>query len=584
MKLVQIFANKHFIPVEFKAGFNVVIARITQPKANKDTHNLGKSSLISVINFLMLGKMDRKNDTLFRHKWFDGVVFFGEFRLNDGRYVLIKRGLSQATKVSFRVNTIPHTPQDWTFEDLAFERARDYLNTLLALDATPSYPFRKSIGYFLRSQADYAQVFQIGKYFKGKDQDWKPFMFELLGYDGELIRRKYKANEEIIALRGAIKLLKKEKGVLQADRYKLEGLLQIRKEEAAAAAAEIDRFNFFEADLLRQRDLVDRLDVQLQAAVADRYRCAFELQRTQASLEDVQGEVAADTLTRLFEETALYFPDDLRRRYEDLSAFQTAISRERKHYLRQNLSRLQQEEAALQAEIQLLEREREQSLAFLTEWDSFEKFKGLQKQLAKQSGDIATLEEKLRSLDSTAVMEAEIAAMQESLKDFREAIDQELKRNRHAEIRSLFNELIKDVLGTNALLLVRLNGQGNVDFEADFIDREAIVTSEARGTTYKKILCAAFDLALLIHYAQRSFFRFVYHDGILEGLDDRIKVRLLDKVKDICQRHQLQYVLTLIDSDIPQRADGSAYPFSDAEICLELHDRDDSGRLFQHKF
>ena len=60
----------------------------------------------------------------------------------------------------------------------------------------------------------------------------------------------------------------------------------------------------------------------------------------------------------------------------------------------------------------------------------------------------------------------------------------------------------------------------------------------------------AFDLSLLIYYSNKSFFRFVYHDGILEGLDYRIKIRLLNKVKEICRDYNLQYVLSLIKSTV----------------------------------
>ena len=109
-------------------------------------------------------------------------------------------------------------------------------------------------------------------------------------------------------------------------------------------------------------------------------------------------------------------------------------------------------------------------------------------------------------------------------------------------------------------------------------------TSEAQGTTYKKLLCMAFDLSLLIHYSKDSFFRFVYHDGILEGLDNRIKIRLLDKIKQICEEYNIQYILSLIDSDIPTYPTGVYYHFTDNEICLELNDKDESGTLFLHSY
>ena len=90
----------------------------------------------------------------------------------------------------------------------------------------------------------------------------------------------------------------------------------------------------------------------------------------------------------------------------------------------------------------------------------------------------------------------------------------------------------------------------------------------------------AFDLSILIHYSKNSFFRFVYHDGALEGLDDRKKNNLLQQVRKICSKYNIQYILTLIDSDLPKDEKNQIINFPDNEICLELHDKDDSGRLF----
>ena len=160
-----------------------------------------------------------------------------------------------------------------------------------------------------------------------------------------------------------------------------------------------------------------------------------------------------------------------------------------------------------------------------------------------------------------------------------------INKRAHADINKIFNNIIFDILGTNALISIKQNRQGNIEYSADYQNpADWMVTSEAQGTTYQKLLCMAFDLALLIHYRDNSFFRFAYHDGILEGLDDRIKIRLLNKVKDICEKYDLQYVLSLIDSDIPIDRKGEKYQFADDEICLKLNDLDDSGKLFLNSF
>ncbi|MBA7556453.1 hypothetical protein ES705_49161 [subsurface metagenome] len=123
---------------------------------------------------------------------------------------------------------------------------------------------------------------------------------------------------------------------------------------------------------------------------------------------------------------------------------------------------------------------------------------------------------------------------------------------------------------------------GNLDFKADIVQDEKTlkVTSEGRGTTYKKILCAAFDLAVLKAYSNFSFFRFVYHDGMLEGLDNRKKVNFLILVKNYCDASDLQYILTVIDADLPRDESDIKIPFEQGEVIRELNDAGQEGRLF----
>jgi uncharacterized protein YydD (DUF2326 family) len=46
-------------------------------------------------------------------------------------------------------------------------------------------------------------------------------------------------------------------------------------------------------------------------------------------------------------------------------------------------------------------------------------------------------------------------------------------------------------------------------------------------------------------------------------------------------RFDTQYILTLIDSDMPRDADGNKISFANDEIILRLHDEGNEGRLFK---
>lgn len=53
----------------------------------------------------------------------------------------------------------------------------------------------------------------------------------------------------------------------------------------------------------------------------------------------------------------------------------------------------------------------------------------------------------------------------------------------------------------------------------------------------------------------------------------------------MCAKYELQYILTLIEHDLPIAEDGNPYKFSKTQIALELDDSDDDkGRLFEIAF
>ncbi len=585
MKLVKIYANKNFKNVEFEPNFNIVLATIFEKYKKKDTHNLGKTSLIHVINFILLGSINKK---IFGRKIFHGVVFFGELALNDGKFLIIKREIDTNTKISFKISDSKfsgfYIPLNWDEENLAFDKAQKKLNEFLNFDVVSTYDYRKSITYFLRTQQDYLDVYKLDK-FKGKHIDWKPFVFELLGYDSQLLINKLSLEDDIEQKKNIIKVLKDEARINTNDRDRLAGLLDIKEQEVTESKKTIDKFNFFEQDKTLNKELIEGLDYKIQILSTDRYRLTYEINKIEESLSNITENISIVELDKLHKEAELYFPNELKKDFQDLIAFNDAISKERKKYLSENLGLLKNELKSVNKEISLLETEKSEKLNFLTEKDSYFKFKEYQKDLSRLEAEIERLKDKIKAVDQSIEIEVQISDIQtqveKSVNNIREAVN---KRN-HADINRIFNSIIIDVLGTNALISIVQNKQGNIEYSADYQNPgDLITTSESQGTTYKKLLCMAFDLSLLIHYSKNSFFRFVYHDGILEGLDNRIKIRLLNKVKSICQENDLQYVLSLIDSDIPVNEKGEKYKFTDAEICLELNDKDESGKLFLHSF
>ena len=583
MKISKIYSNKNFKNIEFNERFNAIVAFIESDK-KEDTHNLGKTSLIRVIDFLLLSSFDKNTDKLLGNDIFIGQEFYGELKLNSGKYLLIKRSINTPTKISFKLNDSKlnnfELDIDWD-EELTLKKAKARLNDYLDFNILPNWDYRKSITYFLRSQQDYLDVFKLNK-FKGKHKDWKPFVFDLLGFNGKLILEKLEIEEEIDILKGKVKTLKLEAQIDTSEKDRLEGLLEIKKNELFEVRTLIDRFNFFKEDILTNKKLVEEIDVQLQAFNTDRYRISFEINKIESSLSDINDDIDNKTISDLFEEVNLYYPQQLKKEYNDLINFQKSLTIERKKYLLETLTELKKEYLDLNIKIREIENQKGELLSLLTQKDSYKKFKEYQRKTVSLEVEVERIDDKIQAIDNSLIIENDIAEKKESIANYVLALKDALSERKHSNINKIFNSIIKEILDTNALISLKLNSQGNIEFNADYQNKvDLLNTSESQGTTYKKLLCVAFDLSLLVNFSDKSFYKFVYHDGVLEGLDDRIKIRYIKLVKELCEKYDLQYIITLIDSDLPKEKPNI---IEKNDICLRLNDKDNKGKLFLNSF
>ncbi|PFR48944.1 hypothetical protein COK29_30720, partial [Bacillus cereus] len=105
-------------------------------------------------------------------------------------------------------------------------------------------------------------------------------------------------------------------------------------------------------------------------------------------------------------------------------------------------------------------------------------------------------------------------------------------------IKKNFTSIIVDTLGDVGVISTPLNKMNNIEFVPEIIDISTNkISSKDAGTTYKKLMCAALDLALAITYSEENYFHFIYHDGVFDGLDDRQKENFFEVVQEISKKY-----------------------------------------------
>jgi uncharacterized protein YydD (DUF2326 family) len=593
VKLRALYSNRddRFSPISFRDGLNVVFAQVRDPAVlERDSHNLGKTFLIDVIDFALLGDLEKEHPFRVHVDLFGEFVFFIEVRTHAGKYVTVRREVKPRQRISMNVSAdsggrlcdVPTA--NWSFPSLTLQGAREALDDLLDLRVIAPYPYRKGLGYALRRQSDYRDEFQISKFMHGSHKEWKPFVAQLLGFDPDPIMRKYEVEEKIEELSGFLRTLERQAQSHSGEYGAIQGLIQIREEELARLRGELDTFTFREMEADVNEAMVSGIEAQLAELNEKRYVLDYEAQEIDQSLRS-DFEFDLDRVRQLFAEAESELPELLMRRYEDLVEFNRRLSTGRRERLTALRDSLTAQRSQIEQQIAALDGQRQRAMAALLERETLEKYKLLHALLREREEAVVVLKQQLAHLDHAAHVEQEIGTLGRERAVLVEMVRQmsRVGSETFSSIRSKFSACVERVLNVQALLAATPNQDGNLEFKTRTLDRllPGRETSESLGTSYKKLLCVCFDLSVLSTYSAKPYYHFVYHDGVLEGLDNRKKVSLLKLVRDLCAQDGIQYILTVIDSDLPRNETDNKLLFDHDEIVCPLSDEGEQGRLFK---
>lgn len=582
-------SEKDFPKIDFREGLNVVFARIKDYKAtDKDVHNLGKTFLTTVIDFALMAGLGKEHPFRRHPERFGHLSFFLEIITYSGQVVTIRRPVTG--RASIRIHVTEETadlsalPLDsWTFKELSDQRAKTELNSLLGLVTIQPYEFRKGLGYFLRRQNDYVDLYRISKFGRGRDLDWKPFMALLLGFDWKIVSDKYEMDDRIKAAKREIDLLESDAGARTVDLDEVNARIEFLQVRTLERRKELDGFTFYEADLETTKTIVEDLEAGISEHNTTRYQRMSQLGEISQSIEtDLAFDL--DRIERLFREAEVAFPEQLKRNYDDLVAFNRDLSVYRKERLEVLRVRISDEIEQLNRRLSDLDERLAEAMSILQNAKVFERYKSHQRQLLKDEEALLALQSQRERLDVTSQRVSELRTLEMEQIRLRGAIESMVTSppNRYVRIRKLFSEIAEEVLGVFAVLSIKVNMEGNLEF-GHHITKDSLAkleTSEGSGFSYQKMLCVCFDLALLCSFSGEPFYRFVYHDGMFEALDDRRKNRMVAKIRSLIADYGIQYILTVIDSDLPRDPADNKLFFEQDEIIRELHDQGDEGRLF----
>lgn len=585
MKLSKIYANNsHFKPILFNGELNVIYgnveSQIVHGTGKVQEHNLGKTSLVYLIDFLLLKKVSKTNFFGKYNSYFSDWVFYLEIALNNGKFLTIRRAVTPNTKISFK----EHYSKDqdysketsWDYEDLLLNAKNKDDNPkhvldkkFLKFDVSPEFDYRNFLPYLLRTQNDYSQVFLLSESYSHKTR--KPLLFDLLGFDPLLLKRKYDFDEEVKDESKQITKLKKEGASDEV--YKIKAAIEVKSIERDELKKKLDGFNFYQKEQKINFDLVKKVETEISSLNKEQYSLDYSIEQIQKSLDSKNApSLQMPDIEHLFEEVKVYFPDSLIKDYNDVLNFSSQITTERKKYLKEELAELLRRKQKVNNRLEELNKNRSESLSLLQEKDTFLKYKKHQEELIQLENEIFHYNKSLDSAKTIENLEQSLDKTKDKIKDLSLDIKKEIDEDSddYKAIRLIFQNIYKVTFEYTALLVVEPNTVGNINFETTVLNQSQNLTGKADGYTSTKVLCASFVLSILIHYSSLSFYRFAYHDGIMESWGDNHKIHFINLMREHCKKYNVQYIFSLIKSDVP-----TGFQLKEKEIVRTLSKGDE---------
>ncbi len=586
MKLSKIYSNNSkFKTITFNEGFNVIYGdvdnEIDETTGKVHEHNIGKTSLVNLIDFLLL--KEENKDTFFgKYKdIFSGWIFYLEIKLNNGKYLTIRRAVDQNSRISFK----EHFSRDqdftrensWDFDDLSINTTDEMQNPkhilekrYLCFEINTKFKFRRFLAYLLRNQNDYQDVFKLNKH-RGKDLYWKPVVFELLGFDSSSLQEKYALDDDIKEEKSHIKKLQ-SKHDSDNEIYKIKAAIEAKEIEKKEIQQNIDSFDFYQKEQNINFDLVKNVENEIAQLNKEEYLLNHNIEQINKSLDsENKPSLKIGELEQLFNEVNIYFPNNLSKDYQDVLSFSSQITKEREKYLKEELKELKDKQVTVIERLKALNYTRGDMLSILKEKDTFIKYRKFQEDLVRIESEIYGYQSKLEHAKTIENYQNSLEATKDKIKALVSSIKDEIDKDNSnfREIKKMFQDIYKKTFEYTALLVVEPNKSGNVKFDTSVLNKSKDLTGKGDGYTSTKVLCASFVLAILIHYSSKSFYRFAYHDGILESWGDNHKIQFIKLLREYCERYKIQYIISLIKSDVPK---GFNFECNEIVRTLSKHD------------
>ncbi|MGR6520920.1 DUF2326 domain-containing protein [Rhodococcus erythropolis] len=542
---IRLSANHdEFTPINFKPGFNAIIAERAQDSTEQDSRNArGKSTLLMLMNYVLAGNLDKSLRPLAAEGW-EITLTLEMF----GGTVTATRALANGRKLTIVANgSAREVLGPWLFEgQIALDEWKDVLGLALfqlepnVEDVTGGISVRTLLSYVIRTDPPKDPLKIVAQ--QGATSSRQHVAF-LLGLDWEVVHD----------LAGINKGLKQIEAITAASREGLVSTLRPEGElvfERATFKNEVDEWQQRISNFRILEDpnsLVARAD-ELTAAIS-RLRDDAVVDRRmrelyRSSLADAQGAPAtALPVEALFEAAGAILADGFKRQIIDIRQFHTSLLANRRTFLHSEIDSLDRRIADRTAELQQLDEQRDNALRTLDAGGALDELNAMRAELGEVQSRMAAIDlqiEQARELDSRR----EELKLEQSTKRNDATRGLANSREKLDRIGDRFSQKMSRLYGKDAALTVSVDDSGY---------KFTIKASGSSSAGVNRMTLFCFDLTMLeegITTAHHPDF-LVHDSSVFDGVDPRQRAGALHFAQEMVETTGGQYICTINSNDVP---------------------------------
>ena len=537
-----------FREVEFKKGFNVVLAERTVESTDKDTRNgLGKSSIVEIIHFCLGGK---KTGTLAKRE-VDGWTFTVCLDIG-GREYSISRNTAKTNKIFVQGDCsgwderpkIEQGQQIFSTVSLARALGSVMYGIASGIDYKYSPSFRSLLSYSIRRggrTGGYQKPFKHNS--QQREWDVQVNSAYLLGLEWKLASDRQVLRDRTTDLdsvkrsitEGILSDAVGDEGMLSANKIRLE-------EKVAEEAKTLENFRLHrEYGKLEDEANAIREEIRNISNTNVMEKRMLELYKS-SLVEEI--DATPEQIVVMYKEAGFLFPDTVTKSLQVVHEFHKKVVQNRRQFLSSEIERLENAISSRESDRDNLDKKKAKIMGVLDAHGALNELTRIQETYAAHISELEGMAEKLDMLKKVKMEKSTIHADVASLHRKMEVDIDERDRQRREAVTTFnsYSEHLYDAPGNLSMYASETGYKFDVRIER----------SGSQGVDMMQIFC--YDLTLAKVLAGRlQHPGFLVHDStVFEGVDERQVANALRLAVSMSEKYGYQYICMMNSDSIPR--------------------------------